>query len=170
MTFEAYARDWLERQNFSKNIRKTTRQSIDYICRAIGPIETSDVAESDVDRIFTDVQLFNRQIDFMRCISLRREGDSWDFKRQWHDKEKEKSDLLHDIICMSNLVQDEDGLSPIRSTNVLSRINYKTVEMEGHSGASLREQLRLQSCSTNSDKNMMNTDDVYPTHSIIYTS
>ena len=29
MTFEAYARDWLERQNFSKNIRKTTRQSID---------------------------------------------------------------------------------------------------------------------------------------------
>ena len=31
MTFEAYARDWLERQNFSKNIRKTTRQSIDYI-------------------------------------------------------------------------------------------------------------------------------------------
>ena len=65
MTFEAYARDWLERQNFSKNIRKTTRQSIDYICRAIGSIEISDVAESDVDRIFTDVQLFNRQIDFM---------------------------------------------------------------------------------------------------------
>ena len=45
-----------------------------------------------------------------RYISLRHEGDSWDFKRQWHDKEKEKSDLLHDIICMSNLVQDEDGL------------------------------------------------------------
>ena len=55
MTFEAYARDWLERQNFSKNIRKTTRQSIDYICRAIGSIEISDVAESDVDRIFTDI-------------------------------------------------------------------------------------------------------------------
>ena len=45
-----------------------------------------------------------------RCISLQHEGVSWDFKRQWHDKEKEKSDLLHDIICMSNLVQDEDGL------------------------------------------------------------
>ena len=57
MTFEAYARDWLERQNFIKNIRKTTRQSIDYICRAIGPIEIPDVTESDVDRIFTDVQL-----------------------------------------------------------------------------------------------------------------
>lgn len=50
---------------FQQNIRKTTRQSIDYICRAIGPIEISDVEESDVDRIFTDVQLFNRQIDFM---------------------------------------------------------------------------------------------------------
>ena len=28
MTFEAYARDWLERQNFSKNIRKTTRSQM----------------------------------------------------------------------------------------------------------------------------------------------
>lgn len=43
-------------------------------------------------------------------ISLHHEGDSWDFKRQWHDKEKEKADLLHDIICMANLAQDDDGL------------------------------------------------------------
>ncbi len=46
----------------------------------------------------------------VQCINSRHEGDSWDFKRQWHDKEKEKTKLLHDIICMSNLVQDEDGL------------------------------------------------------------
>jgi len=45
-----------------------------------------------------------------RYISLHHEGDSWDFKRQWHDKEKEKADLLHDIICMANLAQDDDGL------------------------------------------------------------
>jgi len=79
MTFEAYARDWLERQNFSKNIRKTTRQSIDYICRAIGPIEIPDVTEYEVDRIFTDVQLFSRQIDFMErtfrvALKLRTTG------------------------------------------------------------------------------------------------
>ena len=45
-----------------------------------------------------------------RYISLHHEGDSWDFKLQWHDKEKGKTDLLHDIICMANLTKDEDGL------------------------------------------------------------
>lgn len=43
-------------------------------------------------------------------ISLHHEGESWDFKRQWHDKEKGKDDLLHDIICMANLTQVDDGL------------------------------------------------------------
>ena len=45
-----------------------------------------------------------------RCIAKKQEGDSWDFKRQWYDKDKEKTDLLHDIICMANLIKDEDGL------------------------------------------------------------
>ena len=53
---------------------------------------------------------YNLEERVRQCISLQYEGESWDFKRQWHDKEKEKSDLLHDIICMSNLVQDEDGI------------------------------------------------------------
>lgn len=29
MTFEAYARDWLERQNFIKSTRKWTRQGLE---------------------------------------------------------------------------------------------------------------------------------------------
>lgn len=32
-------------------------------------------------------------------ISLRQEGEYWDFKRQWYTK---KTDMLHDIICMAN--------------------------------------------------------------------
>lgn len=52
-------------------------------------------------------QLRNRVLS---CISKKQEGDSWDFKRQWYDKEKEKTDLLHDLICMANLIKEEDGL------------------------------------------------------------
>lgn len=43
-------------------------------------------------------------------ICKKHEGESWDFKRQWYDKDRDKADLLHDIICMSNLVSDKDGL------------------------------------------------------------
>lgn len=45
-----------------------------------------------------------------RCIAKKQEGDSWDFKKQWYDKEKEKTDLLHDVICMANLIKEEDGI------------------------------------------------------------
>ena len=51
MTFEIYARDWLDRQTFSKAIRKSNRQSIDYICKAIGELEIEDISESDIDQI-----------------------------------------------------------------------------------------------------------------------
>ena len=51
MTFEIYARDWLERQTFSKGIRKTTRQSVDYICKAIGELEIEVISESDIDEL-----------------------------------------------------------------------------------------------------------------------
>lgn len=65
MLFENYARDWLDRQTFSKSIRKKNRQSVDYICKAIGGLEIEDISESDIDEIFYDEQLFRRQIDFM---------------------------------------------------------------------------------------------------------
>ena len=41
-------------------------------------------------------------------ISLKQEGASWDFKRQWYSTES-KCDLLHDIICMANLTEHCDG-------------------------------------------------------------
>lgn len=49
-------------------------------------------------------ELENRVLD---CISLRQEGESWDYKKEWYIK---KHDLLLDIICMSNLVGSEDGI------------------------------------------------------------
>ena len=43
-------------------------------------------------------------------ISLRHEGETLDFKRQWYENDdRGKADLLHDIICMANTIEDEDG-------------------------------------------------------------
>lgn len=41
-------------------------------------------------------------------IALKQEGAYWDFKKEWYSKEK-KADLLHDIICMSNNLEDRDA-------------------------------------------------------------
>lgn len=41
-------------------------------------------------------------------ISLRQEGSYWDFKREWYGNEK-KSDLLHDIICLANNLDNKDA-------------------------------------------------------------
>lgn len=39
-------------------------------------------------------------------ISLKQEGEYWDFKKEWY---KNKTDLLHDIICMANNLSGNDG-------------------------------------------------------------
>ena len=43
----------------------------------------------------------------IKYINLQHEGDSWDFKREWHH---DTADLLHDVICMSNLLVADEGL------------------------------------------------------------
>lgn len=39
-------------------------------------------------------------------IDLKQEGGFWDFKKEWHCR---NADLLHDIICMANNLDDHDG-------------------------------------------------------------
>jgi len=41
----------------------------------------------------------------LNLIELKQEGGYWDFKREWH---KNKNDLLHDIICMANNLENKD--------------------------------------------------------------
>lgn len=43
----------------------------------------------------------------LQLITLKQEGEYWDFKKEWHIN---KSDLLHDIICMANNPSSNDGL------------------------------------------------------------
>ena len=54
----------------------------------------------------------DREIAFretiLRLIALKQEGGYWDFKKQWYDSGA-KSDLLHDIICMANNLQNRDA-------------------------------------------------------------
>lgn len=52
-----------------------------------------------------NIQDLTEQVD--NLISLKQEGDHWDFKREWYGN---KADLLHDIICMANNLSSQDGL------------------------------------------------------------
>ena len=64
MTFETYVGAWLEKQGFIKSIRKTTRQALEvYSFPVIGNKELTDIIDSDIDRIFYSVRLFNRKGD-----------------------------------------------------------------------------------------------------------
>lgn len=77
-------------------------------------------------------------------ISLRHEGENWDFKRQWYDNDdRGKADLLHNIICMANTIEDEDGLIIIdgkmmdvvivkNSTNVPFYLNERCKKIEAY--------------------------------------
>ena len=66
MTFEEYARDWLERQNFAQRRRKTAIQGLEiYSFPVIGSLEIDKITEADIDKIFTSERLFNRKVDFL---------------------------------------------------------------------------------------------------------
>lgn len=41
-------------------------------------------------------------------INLKQEGPNWDFKRQWYEPGHE-GELLHDIICMANNIENRDA-------------------------------------------------------------
>lgn len=68
-----------------------------------------------------NIQDLTEQVD--NLISLKQEGDHWDFKREWYSN---KADLLHDIICMANNLSSQDGLIII---GVDEERDYKTQDI-----------------------------------------
>jgi Divergent AAA domain. len=46
--------------------------------------------------------------EILGLIALKQEGAYWDFKREWYGAEK-NADLLHDVICMANSLNNHDG-------------------------------------------------------------
>jgi predicted HTH transcriptional regulator len=49
---------------------------------------------------------YSFESQMFELISLKQEGEFWDFKKVWYQK---KSDLLHDIICMANNLTNNDA-------------------------------------------------------------
>lgn len=43
-----------------------------------------------------------------QLISLKQEGEYWDFKKEWYSKDNKK-DFLHDILCMANNLANKDA-------------------------------------------------------------
>lgn len=78
--------------------------------------------------------MFNQEI--LRLIALNQEGSYWDFKKVWYSQDK-KSDLLHDIICMSNNLENRDAYIIIgideeddyKSINIKEDANRKNTQM-----------------------------------------
>lgn len=46
--------------------------------------------------------------EILELIALKQEGSYWDFKKEWYGKEKQ-NDLLHDIICMANNLENRNA-------------------------------------------------------------
>ena len=50
----------------------------------------------------------NLTTEITGLINSHREGGYWDFKQEWYSKEK-SSDMVHDIICMANNLENRDA-------------------------------------------------------------
>ena len=59
--------------------------------------------------------------EILQLIAFRQEGEYWDFKKEWH---KNKSDLLHDIICMANKMCIRDRSKPVKVSTLFRFRDY----------------------------------------------
>lgn len=104
-----------EKELISKVIGVLSQQAKDYSTWA----EESENQEWDyeyIERLYKNE--FNRMEECMLSelqkeeilglISLKQEGAYWDFKKEWYEEGKQP-DLLHDIICMSNNLENRDA-------------------------------------------------------------
>lgn len=62
--------------------------------------------------------------EIIRLISLQQEGGYWDFKKEWYTN---KTDFLHDIICMSNNLCNRNAYIII---GVDEETNYSIVDVQ----------------------------------------
>ncbi len=69
-------------------------------------------------------------------LELKQEGAYWDFKQEWYTPDKDDTDLLHDIICLANNLENHDAYIIIgiedKTFNVLgvaSDVNRKNTQM-----------------------------------------
>lgn len=61
--------------------------------------------------------------EISQLIDLHQEGEYWDFKKEWY---KDKSNLLHDIMCMANNLTSHNGFIII---GIDEETNYSICDM-----------------------------------------
>ncbi|EMJ6201902.1 helix-turn-helix domain-containing protein [Clostridioides difficile] len=66
--------------------------------------------------------------EISRYLELKQEGAFWDFKRNWYTESK-IADLLHDIICMANNLENRDAYIIIG----VDEENYELVDVTNDS-------------------------------------
>lgn len=66
----------------------------------------------------------NIEQEIIDLINLKKEGSYWDFKQQWYDK-AHLEDLLHDIICMANNLEDRNAYIIIGVNNNFETLGIK---------------------------------------------
>ena len=64
--------------------------------------------------------------EITKLIWLKQEGPYWDFKRQWY-KKGDEGDMLHDILCMANNLENRDAYIII---GVDEEQDYSLVEVQ----------------------------------------
>jgi len=65
--------------------------------------------------------------EIRKLIALKQEGPFWDFKKQWYSSNS-KMNLLHDLICVANNLEDRDAyiiIGSVSSTISLYYIEFK---------------------------------------------
>lgn len=71
--------------------------------------EEGEKLKEIVDKIkCKELQIDPLNEEIIKLIDKRQEADFYDYKSQWHEKEK-IDDLLHDIICLSNNIGNKDA-------------------------------------------------------------
>ncbi|MDY6065782.1 MAG: ATP-binding protein [Finegoldia sp.] len=70
--------------------------------------------------------------DILKLINLKQEGGYWDFKKEWYKSDnKGKQDLLHDIICIANNLENRDAFLII---GIDEENNYQVVDVTDNEG------------------------------------
>lgn len=91
-----------------------------------------------------DVLSFRTEI--RRLIELRQEGEYWDFKKEWYQN---KSDLLHDIICMATVLfarvksSMNTGLMCCLITGMSGKKVLKSVDNANKAAASIIDSIQI---------------------------
>ncbi|UWO54344.1 ATP-binding protein [Catenibacterium mitsuokai] len=84
---------------------------------------------------------------------LKQEGGYWDFKREWYDNDH-RQDMLHDIICMANNIENRDAyiIIGIDEKNDFSIVDVEEDKCETKINQNVQKKTNLKTSLNNLEK------------------